>query len=309
MNQLKSSALLDGYLAQIEDIFPTKEILRQHINRSFICDYYTKSSFAYKLFHSKEGSVHMALNADGRFDPTGYYEQAAAVGKLIAHKGPAARVLELGCGKGFNTICLANEYSDVQFDAIDITPHFLNKAKRGGRHLPNASFQLGDYHELPYDDKLFDIVFAVETVCHASDFERVFCEAKRVLKPGGHFLLFDGYRQAGFSKLDDRLITAARLVEITMAVNDSLEIDQVLKMTADVGFETVVCEDISQSILPNLMRFEGMAIRFFNRKWLAKFFLRFFSPHLLKNAVAGLLMPITIREHAQGYYKLVFLNR
>jgi len=309
MTQLKSIALLDGYLAQIENIFPTKDILQQHINRSFIRDYYTESNLAYKFFHSKQGSVHMALNADGQFNPAGYYEQANAVGKLLVDKGAGTRVLELGCGKGFNTIWLANEYPDVQFDAIDLTPHFLNLAKSGGSRFPNANFQLGDYHELPYDDRQYDVVFAVETVCHASDIERVFREAKRVLKPGGHFLLFDGYRQEGFSKLDNRLIKAARLVEITMAVNDSMEIDQLLLMTTNVGFETVQCEDISQSILPNLMKFEKLAIRFFKRKWRAKLLFRFFSPHLLKNAVAGLLMPITISERAQGYYKLVFINR
>ncbi len=309
MSQFESSELLDRYLALIEEIFPTKEILQQQINRSFIRDYYAESNYAYWFFHSKEGCVHMALNADGRFDASGYYEQAKAVGRLIAGKGADTRVLELGCGKGFNTICLARENADISFDAIDLTPEFLNEAKRKSKQLPHVSFRLGDFHELPYPDNSFDVVFAVETVCHASDIERVFREAYRVLKPGGQFLLFDGYRQPGFHQLDPRLIKAARLVEITMAVEFFLEIDKLLKVSECAGFRTEVKKDISNSIIPNLMRFEQLAMRFFKRKWRAKLIFRLLSKHLVKNSVAGLLMPITIRENALGYYKLVFRKK
>jgi len=306
MSQFESEELLDNYLAKIEAIFPASDILEQQITRSFIRDYYTDSNFAYKLFHSKEGSVHMALNGDGRYDADGYYGQARAAKELIEAKGAACRVLELGCGKGFNSIFLAGEKPDSTFDAIDLTPEFLNEAKNKSNHLPNVAFRLGDFHELPFEDNTYDVVFGVETVCHASDFDRVFREVYRVLKPGGQFLLFDGYRQPGFSRLDARLIKAARLVEITMAVEDSPEIDKLLEMTTKIGFETLVCEDISQDILPNLIKFEHLALRFFKRKWLAKLIFRLFPPHLVKNSVAGLLMPITIRENAQGYYKLVF---
>lgn len=208
---------LQCHLDRINDIFGITDILNQDITRDFIKDYYDDSSLGYTFFHSQEGSVHMALNYDGKFDKEGYYEQVRIIDFFIKENGGINDVLELGSGKGFNTMYLSRKNKDLKFKAIDLTPEFVEKAAKESKNTPNAQFKIGDFHELLYPNESFDLVFEIEAVCHAYDIKKVISEAYRVLKPGGHFILFDGFRQPNFPDLDTRLIKASRLVEISMA--------------------------------------------------------------------------------------------
>ena len=47
----------------------------------------------------------------------------------------------------------------------------------------------GNVQSLPFEDNTFDIVTAFETVYFWPDIEKCFGEVKRVLKPGGTFLI------------------------------------------------------------------------------------------------------------------------
>ena len=66
----------------------------------------------------------------------------------------------------------------------------------------------GNVKSLPFDDNTFDIVTAFETVYFWPDIEKCFGEVKRVLKPGGIFLI--GMESNGsdtfIMKLSERLI-------------------------------------------------------------------------------------------------------
>jgi sarcosine/dimethylglycine N-methyltransferase len=54
-----------------------------------------------------------------------------------------------------------------------------------------VSFDCGDALALPYSDASFDIVVTQHVAMNIEDRERFYCEAYRVLKPGGQFALYD----------------------------------------------------------------------------------------------------------------------
>ena len=56
----------------------------------------------------------------------------------------------------------------------------------------------GNVQSLPFEDNTFDIVTAFETVYFWPDIEKSFGEVKRVLKPGGMFLIGCETNGAGF---------------------------------------------------------------------------------------------------------------
>lgn len=300
---------LQSHLDRINKIFGIDDILNQDITRDFIKDYYDDSNLGYTFFHSKEGSVHMALNFDGKFDEEGYCEQVKIIHSFIQEKGNIKDVLELGSGKGFNTIYLSKKNENLNFSAIDLTPEFVEKAVRESKNIPNANFRVGDFHEIQHPGECFDLAFEIEAVCHASDVRKVLSEIHRVLKPGGYFIAFDGYRQPNFDSLDTRLAQASRLVEISMAVEEGRKIDEWLKTAEEVGFQIEYKKDISQAIMPNLLKFKRLARKYFKRKWSAKLVLALLPGHLVKNSIAGLLMPYTITGDAQGYYHIVLKKK
>jgi len=83
----------------------------------------------------------------------------------------AAKVLELGCGTGYNMRVLAPRNANIRFVGIDFSPEQIDSAQRFGKCLTNASFHVKDMVEVSTDPKLlfgFNVVFETEACCHLS---------------------------------------------------------------------------------------------------------------------------------------------
>jgi ubiquinone/menaquinone biosynthesis C-methylase UbiE len=218
-------------------------------------------------------------------------------------------ILELGCGKGFNSSYLSKINPTSNFIGIDITKRHLNYAKKKAENCSNLEFQYGDFHALEFNDNQFDIVFALEAVCHTDTPEKVLSEVSRVLKPGGKFILYDGYRTSEFNHISETQKNAAKLIEKTMAVNYGHNINQWLDIAKENGFSVTQNDDISLAIMPNLKRFHRLANKFFDSKILSKIILAIMPKNLIKNTIAGLLMPFSIMQKMQSYNRVVLTKK
>lgn len=112
--------------------------------------------------------MHLALSAGREFRREDYCTQAAFVADLI-HETGAKRVLELGCGLGFNMLELARMCPQVEIVGIDLLEQHVRKVRARAREYANASVLVGSHDRLPPEIGTFDIVFAVETLCYAAD--------------------------------------------------------------------------------------------------------------------------------------------
>ncbi len=305
-NNYFTEGQLEKDLNEIKEVFDTESILKQNFDNSKIRKYYRYSSYAYGLFHSKEGSVHMALNYDGIFKTDGYYGQANEINKLLSEK---SNVLELGCGKGFNTSILAAQNKPSKFYGIDISKTQLRYAMKRMKNLTNVEFSYGDFQNLKFEDDYFDLVFAIESVCYSEDIETLMNEVSRVLKKGGMFVIFDAFRASNLDNLSSTLKEQVSLCEKAMAVNRFHEISDWIKISRSSGFEITVNEDISAAIMPNLRRlYKGSKI-FLKNKLLAKF-IKFMVPSsLIKNSIAGTVMPYSIMLRTHSYNKIIMTKK
>jgi len=109
-------------------------------------------------------------------------------------------VLELGCGKGENTIALVSRGASVI--GIDISPELIEIAQ-ARVHEANleASIAVGDAYHTGLPDESVDVVFCAALVHHL-DIKLARDEMRRVLRPGGVVILKEPVR---FSKLYSRL--------------------------------------------------------------------------------------------------------
>ncbi|MCM2278887.1 MAG: bifunctional 2-polyprenyl-6-hydroxyphenol methylase/3-demethylubiquinol 3-O-methyltransferase UbiG [Oligoflexia bacterium] len=104
---------------------------------------------------------------------------------LARAAGKRARVLEVGCGAGFLTNRLAAAGHVVT--GLDRAPGSLEIARRHDRG-GTATYVAGDALALPFGDRSFDVVAAMDFLEHVETPEKAIAEASRVLRPGG--LLF-----------------------------------------------------------------------------------------------------------------------
>lgn len=95
---------------------------------------------------------------------------------------PAPRILDLGCGTG----AVLDELNQVgEAWGLDLSPHALGYcAQRGLQRLVMA-----DAERVPFRDESFDAVVALDALEHVPDHESALAEVRRVLRPGGLFVL------------------------------------------------------------------------------------------------------------------------
>lgn len=93
-------------------------------------------------------------------------------------------VLDVGCGGGF----LANALAEMRFKVtgVDVSEESLAVARRHDS-TRTVDYRFGDAYSLPFEDKSFDVVCAMDFLEHIEDPQRAIKEFSRVLRPGGKF--------------------------------------------------------------------------------------------------------------------------
>lgn len=100
-------------------------------------------------------------------------------------------MLDIGCGGGATLKRLLKRSRNAKVYGIDISEESVAKAREVNKVLleKQVFVQQGSAAELPYEDRKFDLVTAVETVYFWPNLSRCLQEVHRVLKPSGRFAI------------------------------------------------------------------------------------------------------------------------
>lgn len=107
---------------------------------------------------------------------------------------PKEKVLDLGCGKGNETIQAAIKTGPEGIAVgLDITQAMIDIAYSNAEEVgvSNVSFVKGDIETLPFDDGVFDAVMSNCVINHAISKIKAYSEIFRVLKNSGRFVISD----------------------------------------------------------------------------------------------------------------------
>lgn len=101
------------------------------------------------------------------------------------------RLLDAGCGTGHTALAFAPRVAEVV--AVDLTEEMLAQGRHlaAERGIANVVFQRGDVERLDLPDASFDAVTSRYSAHHYAHPLAALREIRRVLKPGGVFLLVD----------------------------------------------------------------------------------------------------------------------
>jgi len=298
---------LERRMARLRAIFDLADLNGQGASPQGIRRYYERSRAGYRFVHSPQGAMHMALNDDGRFDRAGYAGQALLVDERLTDDG--RDVLELACGNGYNLALLAARNPQRRFTGVDLVASQVRRARRALRDLPNADARVGDFQALDIAGASQDCVFAVESLCHATDLPRALGEIARVLRPGGRLVVVDGWRTEAFDRLPARVREATICIELAMAVSAGQSLPAWVATARECGLALTEELDLTDRIAPNLARLEALAARFVARPRLARAAQLVAPRSLLLNAVAAYLMPLAVAAGAHTYRLLVLERR
>jgi len=115
------------------------------------------------------------------------YIEAAVAAHLPGFDWAGARVLELGAYRHFTGHLLATDRGAACF-VTDISAAALRDGRTQAQKCgtePRATLVVSDFHDLPFADHCFDVVFVASSVHHTRRPEVVLRERLRVVAPGG----------------------------------------------------------------------------------------------------------------------------
>ncbi|OQK16388.1 methyltransferase type 11 [Methyloprofundus sedimenti] len=164
---------------------------------------------------------------------------------------PSDYVLDAGCGIGGSSIWMAKNHAN-HLKAITIS---AKQAYYAGRHAKrhgvaeNIDFEVSDFCATPYADETFDIVWGLESVCHALNKADFIREAFRILKKGGRLVVCDGFLMQ--REIADEDWPAMVDCLDGWAVPNLCLRKEFAQLLIDQGFSNIKYDDITEQTLPS----------------------------------------------------------
>lgn len=220
-----------------------------------IIDYYDQCAGHYRFFWDLDRSL--AMHA-------GYWDSSTKTlrdalrrqNEVLAEMAGISskdRVLDAGCGVGGSSIFLANTF-DCKVTGITISPKQAAAARENGQKFCKWSnipdFLVMDYTKTAFLDGSFDVIWAMESICHAVNKEDFLKEAYRLLRPGGRLILADGFVHQNAANNEKKMSSwisgfgcpSLAVIDDFITTMDKLEFNKVSK------------SDITPHVLPSSKR-------------------------------------------------------
>ena len=138
-------------------------------------------------------------------------------------------VLEVGCGRGGGAEFITRYHKPKRMVGLDLSPSGIAFCRQL-YDLESLSFEVGDAESLPFPEESFDHLINVESSHCYGDVSAFFCQAARVLREGGIFLLADFRRVTDIPALKAALaasgLTTIQEKDITPRILSALDLEQ-----------------------------------------------------------------------------------
>lgn len=188
----------------------------------------------------------------------------------LAEIDATKRVFDAGCGIAGSCIWLASERGAEVVGLTIVESQWKKGLSNVKKHQLSDKIQLhvGDYCHTSFPSESFDVVWAIESQCHAADKADFYKEAYRLLKPGGHLVIADymrslrpDFREAesdlrkllvkpttklDFETIDGEVLLANWVLNTAFPDIDTAEEHHA--HASQVGFTDIVIQDVSPNV-------------------------------------------------------------
>ena len=217
-----------------------------------IARYYDLSESQYRFFWDLDKSLSLHY---GYWDAStkNFHEALLNINKILAAKAAISKndkVLDAGCGIGGSSLWLAKNIG-CSVTGISLSGKQIKKAnvlasREEVGHL--AKFEQKDFTNTGFPDESFDVIWAIESVCHAYDKSAFLKEAIRLLKKDGRLIMADFFKK---EKLDNKDAKKMQQWAHGWAVEDFSTKEEFEKQLEDAGFSNIKTDNATKAIIPS----------------------------------------------------------
>jgi SAM-dependent methyltransferase len=238
---------------------PTQRDMVSYYTRTTDLDYSFLALFIGPGLHTRLRANYPILSHTGNARQVMYALTEITAVRAGRRRNPEqkTKVLELGFGRGYCTLMLAGLLppTEFEFHGIDLVQRHVDIARADAAEYPNVHFKHGDaalsssYDGLLPDDAAFDVIFAIESLCH-TDNNTLATVAQR-LTPGGRLVIIDGFRSENFAQAPANQQLAMRLAERAFSlVHPMRPYSEWVEEAYPAGLELKSLNDLTAHALP-----------------------------------------------------------
>jgi cyclopropane fatty-acyl-phospholipid synthase-like methyltransferase len=164
------------------------------------------------------------------------------------------RVLDAGCGVGGSSIFLAKNYG-CNVTGITVSTQQVRYAREYAQYhdvYELINFFVADYTNIPFSDGSFDVIWGIESICHADNKMDFLKEAYRLLRKGGRIIVADGFRSRRCLNKEEEALLKKSFRGWGVG---SLEVDEVFHgRLKELGFRHIKEQDVTSLIYKSSRR-------------------------------------------------------
>lgn len=108
--------------------------------------------------------------------------------RLVTLESSPGCIVDVGCGTGRLLRKILKRWLHARLIGVDPAEGMVKKARQ---MMPDATFIVGPAESIPLPDASADLVFSTTSFHHWQDQQQGIREIRRVLRPGGQFILAD----------------------------------------------------------------------------------------------------------------------
>ena len=226
-----------------------------------IVSYYDNTRIDYRVlwYANKSNAVHFGYYDN---EVKSHAEALLNLNKVMALKcgvKDGDLILDAGCGRGGSSLWLAQNY-EVTVTGITLVPHQVEKAHKAARRSrldERVSFSEQDYCSTCFKDESFTLIWACESMCHASEKLSFYKEAFRLLMPGGRLICADYFRAKRELPEEGEKLLHEWLDG--WSIKDLDDSSEHKRNAEQCGFTDFEIEDITEYTKPSLKHLHSMA--------------------------------------------------
>ena len=169
------------------------------------------------------------------------------------------RVLDAGCGLGGSGCWLA-KYLGAEVVGITNVTRQAEEARQiveRKRLSDRVTIECQDYTDTRFPDGAFDVVWSLESLCHAPRKEKFYREAMRVLRPGGRLVVADYIRSTRDNSVEHQDIIREWLKG--WAMPDIATRNEHISYASSAGFMDVQIDDYTDQMIDSSRRLYTLA--------------------------------------------------
>jgi sterol 24-C-methyltransferase len=162
---------------------------------------------------------------------------------------PGAKILDIGCGRGRVAQHVAS-LTKGNVLGVNIDPDQLESARRFAMSKGSANrcdFQAVDLNDLPlpFKDNSFDAIYQIQVFSLAKNFDKLWQELYRIVKPGGRIVCLDWLKLSKYNPNNPHHANLMQRIKPLIGAIGTLSAEEYAESMKKAGFKVITNENAS----------------------------------------------------------------